>query len=198
MAWNLDDDGKFKNPISGHSATTFFLRRSIAIIREITGMELDYPEFGISCLNTTGIIAQHWDFIPSAKSHPDTVINLCVVMGIMEWVDSTRKNRPAGVPVTNPINRKKAEDLFPLVMQLVYELFPLFKQFSEAQSFVEGSFNHAIRYVEELDLQWKRGFREKMVCLLTLYPSIRQWTLNDKVMGKIASELNQLSEKPKN
>ena len=47
----VDDDGKFKNPISGHSATTFFLRRSIAIIREITGMELDYPEFGISCLN---------------------------------------------------------------------------------------------------------------------------------------------------
>ena len=198
MAWNLDDDGKFKNPISGHIATTFFLRRSIAIIREITGMELDYPEFGISCLNTTGIIAQHWDFIPSAKSHPDTVINLCVVMGIMEWVDSTRKNRPAGVPVTNPINRKKAEDLFPLVMQLVYELFPLFRQFSESQSFMEGSFNHAIRYVEELDLQWKRGFREKMVCLLALYPSIRQWTLNDKIMGKIAGELNQLSEKPKN
>lgn len=25
MAWNIDDDGKFKNPISGHSATTFFL-----------------------------------------------------------------------------------------------------------------------------------------------------------------------------
>lgn len=24
MAWNIDDDGKFKNPISGHSATTFF------------------------------------------------------------------------------------------------------------------------------------------------------------------------------
>jgi hypothetical protein len=118
-------------------------------------------------------------------------------MGIMEWVDSTRKNRPAGVPVTNPINRKKAEDLFPLVMQLVYELFPLFRQFSESQSFMEGSFNHAIRYVEELDLQWKRGFREKMVCLLTFYPSIRQWTLNDKVMGKIAGELNQLSEKPK-
>ena len=112
MAWNLDDDGKFKNPISGHSATTFFLRRSIAIIREITGMELDYPEFGISCLNTTGIIAQHWDFIPSAKSNPDTVINLCVVMGIMEWVDSTRKHRPRAFRLPTQLIGKKLKICF--------------------------------------------------------------------------------------
>lgn len=195
MAWNIDDDVRLKNPISGHVATTFFLRRSISVIREITGLELDYPEFGISCLNTTGMIAQHWDFIPSAKSHPDTVINLCVVMGVMEWVDSTRKSRTDGVPVTNPINHKKAGDLFPLVMQLIYDLFPLFKQFPNSQLLIEGSFKDAVRYVEELDLQWKRGFREKMVCLLTLYPSIRGWTLKDKVMGKIAGELEDRSPK---
>lgn len=195
MAWNLDDNVKFKNPISGHVATTFFLRRSLAVIREVTGMELDYPEFGISCLNTMGIVAQHWDFIPSAKSHPDTVINLCVVMGIMEWVNSTRKNCPQGSPVTNPINRKKADELFPLVMQLVVDLFPLFQEYSDRQSLVEDSFKNAIRYVEELDLQWKRGFREKMVCLLTLYPVIRNWTLKDKVMGRIAGELDQRSPK---
>lgn len=195
MAWNIDDDGRPKDLISAHIATNFFLRRSISVIREITGLELDYSKFGMGCINTTGIIAQHWDFIPSAKSHPDTVINLCVVIGIMEWVDSNRKTRPKGAPVSNSMNHKKACDLFPLFTQLVFDLFPTFKQFPNAQALVEGTFKDAVRYVEELDLQWKRGFREKMVCLLTFYPCIRQWALIDPVMVKITAEIEQLSPK---
>ena len=123
MAWNLDDDGKFKNPISGHSATTFFLRRSIAIIREITGMELDYPEFGISCLNTTGIIAQHWDFIPSAKSHPDTVINLCVVMESWSGLTQHAKIALRAFRLPTQLIRKKLKICFLWLCSLFMNYF---------------------------------------------------------------------------
>lgn len=195
MAWNLDDDVENRGEISSHLAATMFLRRSVAVVREVTGLELDFPEFGINCLEAMGIISHHWDYIPSAKSHPDTVVNYCVAIAVMDWVESCRKNSSDVKIEWVPLSHKKTDALFPLLVELVGQLFPRLKLFPDYKDLVNDSFKNSIRQAEQSQSQWRRGYAEKMICLRAICPCIRQWGLNDERMGKIAGEINPLNRR---